>query len=747
MKQYTIFLLLILSITQIPDWTRTARIADVDFWPDFTEEEIQEGIDQAHQQGISVVLAWITSENIDIPQSDLDALRKAVSYTHEKYPDMRFIVYQAPLEIITENVDANRDGKLDKGKTAISTEHPEWLQVGLDGRRAVFYGGFEFWIGENDEDVWCCPNDPVYEEKMKESFRRLAETGIDGIWIDVVRFLCTFGDWEDNWACHCEDCKNKFYENTGFNIPEEITWDQSWKTWILWRQKCIEDFIQELSETAKAVNPDIKIIVEHWMGFDPEATRDAWSPVGLQTVTDVLAHEYVPASEYVETYTTINYLRDMAAYLFYRGSDKDHPSWMLVYSQREDGQKMLAASVLQAGCNYYDTVYPDMADSVSLKERTRIFKWLEKYSAYYYNVNPVSNTALYYSKATVDFSDCPSDDWLFYREFMGVSMMLLSLHVPYTVITDLEDLEQFDVIILPDTVCLSDHERDLLQKFLENGGYVVSTGESGYLDETGVERDPALEELSAYSTCYSTERFYGNEYHEEVAPFFWPDEASDQGTGEDMIQEFHGFLSQVPLLAVETTASGDVVILPYFSGNTIIFRVLNLEGISPGNGIPDPQIISLTSKRKVLSAVLIPFLSEPEEIDVETSEITVEVETHCLLVLDIEPVDIYCNEYDLPAAEKLAAFLQARGIPVHFVASPDEASSVLIVFGGHKARKTGEFVSSLLTDEEKAQLEKPGFGHVFVFRKDLLIIVLAGSEREDTARLTEEARREIFELL
>ena len=725
------------------DWTESARIADVDFSTDFTDEEIREGIDIAHEQGISVIMVWVTSNNIDIPSKDLDALRKAVSYTHQTYPDMRLVVYQAPLEIITENVDKNKDGNIDSGAKALSTEHPEWLQVGIDGRKAVFYGDIEVWIGEYDEDVWLCPNDPVYKKKIKESIRQLAATGIDGIWIDVVRFLCTFGDWDSNWACHCEDCQQKFERDTGFDIPDEITWDTTWKIWLQWRQQCIEDFIEEISSTAKEVNPFIQLIVEHWLGFDAESTQDAWNPLGLQTVTDVLAHEYISASEYIETYSPVNYVRDIALYQFYRGIDHGHPSWILAYSQRKDGQKMLAASVLQAGCNFYDTVYSDIDESVSLDERKRIFHWIKKYSSYYYGVTPVSNVAVYYSRPSIDFYDCPKGDWEFYREFVGVSMMLLQMHIPYTVITSIEE-NQADIVILPHVVCLSDAEKEGIQQFLDNGGYVLSTGKTGYYDEMGNKR--LLPVFFQSLRFYSTETLPGNEYYDEVEPYFWPDERETQGTGSEVQKEFSTFLKQVPFIDVDMASSGTVIVYPFISGSNLVYRVLNLDGISPGKAVPDPQTISLTITRPVLNASVIPFLSEPAFLEVETSTATFLIEDHCLLLLEVEPVGIYTNEYDLPAAEKLRSFLQARGIPVQFVTSP-EKSSILIVFGGHKAEKTGDFVSSLLTDQQKNQLEQPNSQNIFIFRTDRLIIVIAGNEREDTARSAEEKRREIFELL
>ncbi|MBU7032080.1 MAG: hypothetical protein HXS53_06090 [Theionarchaea archaeon] len=751
MKLTALLFLALLSLSLSGDWTRNARIADMEFWPDFTYEEMIEGIDLAHDQGLSVCLVWLTSENIDIPSEDLSALKTAVSYAHSTYPDMKIIVYTAPLEIISFDVDKNRDSICDSGAASIYSDHPEWLQVGMDGQKAVFYGDFEFWVGKSDEDVWCCPNDPEYREKIKESFQSLAETGIDGIWIDVVQFLCTYGTWEGNWACHCEDCQRKFHDDTGLQIPRTVTWDETWNQWILWRQHVVEDFIWELSQTVKAVNEDIRIIVEHWHGFDAGSTENAWSPVGLQGVTDVLAHEYVSASESQDTYTPINYLRDVATYLLYRGIDKDHASWILSYSQEEDGQKMLAASILTAGCNYYDTIYPDMADSVSLPQRREIFRWLEGVDEYYYATQPLSYAVLYYSKSTIDFYDCPLGENQFYREFLGVSMMLLSLHIPYRVVTDLESLDQVDTLILPHVVCLGAGEIESLEHFLSMGGTIICTGKTGYCDAWGrTVTIPFTERGSSYTSFFATPELIGNAYYQDVNPYFWPDEMMEQGTGNAVKMRFSELMGRASVPFIDCDCSEGIVILPFImpdDSSLLIYRVLNLQGISSGNAEPDPRSISIVNDRVVLRAWQIPFLSPLESIDPDGDTLTCPVEDHCLIMVELEPVSIFTNEFDYPAAWVLAQYLRSRGIPVRFIKSPEESTSTLIIFGGHAARNTGEFVSGLLSDQQKEELERPGEGDVFFFPGEIDIIIIAGADRECTALVTENAKKTIWTLI
>jgi len=758
MKYCVLCILALLFLSSVPDWTHTARIADMEFWPDFTEEELIWGVDEVHAQGLSACLVWLTSENIDIPSEDLSALKTAVTYAHHAYPEMNIIVYTAPLEIISPHVDADRNTALDPGAMSIFSQHPEWLQVGMDGRKAVFYGDFEFWIGESDEDAWCCPHDPVYRKKIMESFRQLAETGIDGIWIDVTQFLCTYGTWEENWACHCEDCQRKFHEDTGLQIPDHANWDRTWKKWILWRQQAIEQFVWELSQVATSVNRDIKIIVEHWHGFDAGSTENAWSPVGLQKVTHVLAHEYVSASDSVYTYTPINYLRDMAIYHLYQGMDRDHASWILSYSREKDSQNMLAASILTAGCNYYDTVYPDMADSVSLPHRTRIFQWLSRYEQYYYGTRPLFHTALYYSKATIDFYDCPTQRDEFYNEFMGVSMMLLSLHVPYQVVTELQYLDQVDTLILPHVVCLSDEEKCDLEQFLKQGGTILCTGKTGSCNEWGdIQSEGFIERGIIYPTFFFTSEMIGNTFYHEVNPFFWSDEATTQGDGQEVISRFTELCDTASVYRIPIEGADHTVVLPFLltapepaldskagTSPLLVYRIVNFQGISEGHAKPEPHSCTIIQRRPVLHAHVIPFLSSPESIPPAGNALWCTVKDHCIVTVELEPVSIFTNEFDLPAARILAQYLQARGIPVQFITDPEESTSLLIIFGGHHAKRTGHYVSRLLSGQQKKTIEESGNGDLFIIPGDTYIIIIAGSDREYTALVSETNRRKIL---
>ncbi|KYK38091.1 MAG: hypothetical protein AYK18_17735 [Theionarchaea archaeon DG-70] len=733
-------------------WTHTARIAGGILWTDMTEEEMRETITHIHEKGQSVILTWVPHPLLEDWSPHLEFLKNASQYIHRNYPEMALIIYQGPLEIVTFDVDVNRDGKVDYGKTSINTEHPEWLQVGIDGRKAVFYGDVAFWVGSTDEDVWLCPNDPEYRELVKSHFLELAQTGIDGIWVDIPKFQCDFGDWDSNWACHCEDCQKKFREDTGLNIPQAIDWnDITWKIWVLWRQNVIADYIKELNEVVKSANPECQLIVEHWHGIDVGSVRSAWSPVLLREVTDCLAHEYPAASYDSSTYDYYNYLRDMACYLYYRGLDKEHPSWILAYSSDENGQRMLAASLLTAGCNFYDTDAPHMDGIVSAYQQAEIFQWITKYLPYYYGLHSWSNVGVYYSKATMDFMYHKQwGEGDFYCEFMGISMMLLSAHIPYTVIFSLDNLEQFHTLILPNTACMSEEEIETINQFIKKGGTVLATGDTGKYDEWGKKRSADL----LHSEVIEILELLGAHYYRDVQPYnvWWI--PPERGNGEEYMRKFLEILERLEIPAVfEISAPKGVIILPFRSGNKLIFRVLNLSEISKGE--PQSQEVFVNVLWSVENGNLYHFLSASEEIG---NPAAFDVYDHAILVYDLdEPVTVISNLFDRATADFLVTSLEKEGFLVEYsTACPScmerlKERKQLIILGGHKAQHTGTLVDDILTEEEKRLLEVEGAQYIFVktdaFSEGQTIIIIAGNEREDTLDVVEKKAGEILKSL
>ena len=208
------------NISNQSDWIQNARITT----PYGYGVSWEAGIERAVNNNANVILDWAELSNtyqgrvLQVNQS-LETLRQDVGYIHSHYPDLKYMIYIAPLEMRTIGSDMNKDGADDDGKDSTYTDHPDWLQVGIDGRKAVFYGSMPempFWIGETDEDVWLSPSNKEYRTFIMNLAKEIALTGVDAVWFDVPHLCFNFGNgWQNQWSSVDEASRNDFYKDTG----------------------------------------------------------------------------------------------------------------------------------------------------------------------------------------------------------------------------------------------------------------------------------------------------------------------------------------------------------------------------------------------------------------------------------------------------------------------------------------------------------------------------------------------------
>jgi hypothetical protein len=99
--------------------------------------------------------------------------------------------------------------------------------------------------------------------------RRIAATGVDGLWLDVP----LFNDIVGRWACHHERDRQKFEQDTERPYPRPICraegeppvldpTDPSFRVWVQWRHHEIDAFLKEVHAAARSVMPDFQLVVE-----------------------------------------------------------------------------------------------------------------------------------------------------------------------------------------------------------------------------------------------------------------------------------------------------------------------------------------------------------------------------------------------------------------------------------------------------------------------------------------------------
>jgi len=105
-----------------------------------------------------------------------------------------------------------------------------------------------------------CPTHQAWRQERINAIRKLVhefggEDGIDGIWLDFIRYP---GRWEDNEpvipdTCYCARCLSKFRHDTNSKLPPELAakeaaaWiaQQCPYEWMVWKKEQINAFVAE----------------------------------------------------------------------------------------------------------------------------------------------------------------------------------------------------------------------------------------------------------------------------------------------------------------------------------------------------------------------------------------------------------------------------------------------------------------------------------------------------------------------
>src|SRR5580700_9987088 len=248
-------------------------------------------------------------------------------------------VYIAGTECITANADQTPH--------TLYKEHPDWLQRNIKGEPALFGGGTAFWIRKGDEDVWVSPYATEWRKIYMERVRQIAGTGIDGIYVDIPYWMTHFDGWEQTWASFDDHTVAAFKEMTGLDAKKDLKLgdfqDANFRKWIDFRIETMTDFVREIRENARTVNPEIMIIPEIYPGIEEEAPRVGADVYEMYDVVDVIAHEYEfgNGGHMAASRSQVDWFLYQAGMLSFRAFAQGKASWILNYSW--DGEKGVTA--------------------------------------------------------------------------------------------------------------------------------------------------------------------------------------------------------------------------------------------------------------------------------------------------------------------------------------------------------------------------------------------------------------------
>ncbi len=655
------------------NWIWSARIATPWDYPEGTFGSWEEAVDRAVADGANVILDWHTVSDSwqalydPLLSQDLEEMGYHADYIHTHHPGVYYIIYVAPLEYVTPGVDEDLDGEVDPGKEgdSLALQHSDWLQVGIDGRKAVFYGsqpGMPFWVCDTCEDAWLTPANPEYRDLTINQARRIATTGIDGVWLDVPFLRFDFGeDWQDQWPTFDPWAVARFEAETGFTVPQppDSKWpdwdDPAWRAFVRWRYSLISGFLADYRDALKSANPEIAFIVETSVGPDVSSTQRGSSPLDLLEVCDVTAHELGGPRRSGDAHYYM-WLRFLAELLFWRHTDGNRPSWLLSYvyagePDTLDVARLHAAGVLTAGMNYYTSGNETMSGMPDPTFRRQLFRWLEGVEGLYWGPEwrPYANVALVYSQNTLDFLDRGSweSGFSYHDGFLGMAMMLLESHIPFEVVSEreLDRLPDYELAVLPMFAAMSPQAAEAIRDYVARGGVIIATGPASLYTADGVPLED-FQLADVFGVSYAKVRpgevhvndygsgravfFYSWEPDEVLTPeldYFWAAEPWGGGTPHpagaeearvSFLEDLFSRAGVEPL--IKTPAPRGVILLPFIGRGNLVLRAFNLHGVGRGDVRPAPIGVEVSLKlppgMEVERARRVDFLGCSKSLDV-----------------------------------------------------------------------------------------------------------------------------------
>jgi hypothetical protein len=401
--------------------------------------------------------------------------------------------------------------------------HPGWEQLTSTGEP---YGQLHPLYGNG---TTFCVNSP-WRDWAFALVRETARTGADGIFLDGP---VVFPD-----CCYCEHCQRKFEEKHGSPIPGEDWRSDIWKKFLLFREDSMADFLRDARAAAKEVNEEAVIFLN----------AGGWRPSGWRVARDIQKvgpfQDFNGAEEFFHPHPLPHNIfasAMMAKYLSAGGKPA------IVYTHHALGAwhykflppwelKLAIAQTVACGANpwfaFFGRAYDvdhSGAEAVEevqgfLEQNEECFDGTE--SAATVAVHNSAQAARFYvseeselyrdlgtgkerdlvadigtGKMTVDWSKRKSICEAQLEDcFAGYCSILFRSHIPFEVILDNglteEGLSRYETLILPNSACLSDSQVQAISGFVESGGRLVASFESGLFDELGNLRDvPALDEV------------------------------------------------------------------------------------------------------------------------------------------------------------------------------------------------------------------------------------------------------------
>ncbi len=362
--------------------------------------------------------------------------------------------------------------------------HPDWFALDASGKP---YKAGELYI--------TCVNSPYYNEH------------IPSILTEVSELYHPEGFTDNSWSglgrdsiCYCENCKKRFRDKSGMDIPLIKNWDdQAYRKWIQWNYNRRLEIWDLNNRTTKSAGGKDCI----WSGMNSGSingqSRSFRNYKEICSRAEIIMLDSQARSDADGFQQNADIGKIIHGLL---GWDKLVPESMAMYQMGRPTFRLASKPVAEARMwmiegiaggiqPWWHYVGASHEDRRMYHTPGSVFRWHKTNEEFLINRNPVATVGIVWSQENMDFYGRDEAELMVELPWRGITQALIRARIPYQPVHAdhiTREAKNFSLLILPNLGLMTDSQITAVKRFVENGGGLLATGESSLYSEWGDRR-------------------------------------------------------------------------------------------------------------------------------------------------------------------------------------------------------------------------------------------------------------------
>lgn len=398
------------------------------------------------------------------------------------HPNLNFDLLGAQIEAAHE-IGVNTPVYISAGlDEKVARRHPEWL-----------------WRNKNEETQWApnftvpgyhmfCLNTDYVDILLSQIEEVVKNYDANGIFLDIVKPK----------ACYCQNCVHDIIEKGENPYDEGVA--------NAFADEVYASYTKRVRATIDAYKPGLPVF--HNGGHIPKGRHD------IAHMNTHLELESLPTGGWGYDHFPLS-----AKYVVNEGMEflgmtgKFHTTWGEFGGFKHPNALLYETSLTLAmggKCSIGDQLHPEgLMDPMTYDIIGFAYREVERKEPWCNQTKNIADIGVLSADAMS--SGVMNHDDVFPMD-IGANRMLLQEHYLYEIIGEDQDFDAYKVLILPDTIRLHDVLKNKLQAYLDKGGKILATGQSGM----AVDKDEFAIDLGVTWICHN----------ENMPNYYYPKENS-----------------------------------------------------------------------------------------------------------------------------------------------------------------------------------------------------------------------------